>query len=406
MSEQVVIPAADMPAAPTTVPSPALPPEIAYLKEHGLEAEAGSLQSELEGLLQARDNAPATLPTASPFTQQTPPPIPVQPDAALEQPQLQTSQDRALDPYAVDGEDVQSVVIDAEGRARDAKTGKYVPVQALHRERDMHKQTRADLQATKEQNARVEERLAILNEILHAADDKPAVVPAAIEERPALAEPLDPEKDIFAWAKQQQDFAQKQADYIKKLEDKVNGTEQLTREQIAGMQADAAIRSDVTAFYAKTPDFLAAYNHLRNTRDNALKALGFNDENARKQQIEHEEKALASNAIKTKKSYASMLYDLAKAYGYTGPVLPPSPAPAVVQQPAAPQSPATNQAAAAKIESIRNGKDAASPTLNGSGGSAAEGLTVSQLANMSEAQFLDLAGKLGKAKLDSLLRGT
>lgn len=409
MSEQVVIPQSEIPAAPAPV-VPDASAEIAYLKAHGMEGEAGSLAAELEGLLQARDQAPAVTPTQAPITQ-TPAPVPVTPSQAPTSPQ--TAQEKALDPYAVDGGDEAPVVIDEQGRARDAATGKYVPLKALHREREFTKQAREEAQTLREQNARVEERLSILNEILSAQDDTPPTpTPAPVDERPVLADPVDPEKDIFAWAKQQQEFAQKQTDYIKKLEDKLSGTEQLTRSQIESMQADQAIRSDVSQFYAKNPDFLDAYNHLRTVRDRALTTLGFADKAARDAQLAREEQALAQNSLKNRSSYAERVYKLAEDYGYKRPgVQQPNPTPPAIQEPVTPQpvaatAPTVDPQAAAKIAAIQKGKDVASPTLNGAGGSAAEGLTVSQLANMSEAEFLNLAGKLGKSKLDSLLRGT
>ncbi len=416
MPDQVIIPASLLesagitppPAAPNadgTTPTPAAPPsvasEIAYLRQHGLEAEAGTLQAELEGLLGAQGTPPTQLQPA-PITQ-TPPVVTPTPDAA------KTAQEKALDPYAVDAppgeqEDVQSVFLDDQGRARDAKTGKYVPVQALHRERDLHKQTRGELAATREKNARVEERLAILTEIMEAPTpgDAATPTPAAIESAPTLEDIVDPETDIFKFSKQMLEHSRKQDAYIKKLEEKVSGSDQMTRSQFDALQADQAIRSDVTSFYAKQPDFINAYNHLRTTRDAALQALGFADKGARDAQIASEEKALATNALKTKKSYAETLYSLAKAYGYALPaaVVPPpaDPTPAVRQ-------PGVDPASQAKIESIQNGKTA-SATLNGAGGSPAEGLTMEKLANMNEAEFMNLAGKLGKAKLDKLLRGS
>ena len=392
MSEQIVIPQADMPAPPPAPTEAALPPEIAYLKSHGFETEAGSLQTELESLLQAREPAPVIAPAVAP----NPP--------AIAEVKPQTAQERALDPYApnapriadeVEGEDVASVVIDETGRARDAVTGKYVPIKALHQERAKAKELRSELQQTREQNARVEERLTILNEILSASDDKPkpAEAPAPIEE-----ETIDPEVDIFAAFKQL-------ANRAKKLEKQITDTGQMSRAEIEDLRAQQAIRSDVTGFNNRTPDFLPAYNHLRKTRDAALQALGFADKADRDSQIANEERALAANAIKTKKSYAQTIYDLAQAYGYAKPAPEPDPTPVHAPTPPAP-SPAVDPATAARVDALRTAKDQASPTLNGAGGSPAEGLTVQQLANMSEVDFLNLAGKLGKAKLDALLRGT
>lgn len=399
LTPAAVVPAATegTPAVTPPVAAPDVSSEIAYLRQHGLDSEAGSLQAELETMLKAAPDT--TPPQQAPITQ--PAPV-VAPPADADR----TAQERALDPYAVDGahEDVQNVFIDEQGRTRDAKTGKYVPVQALHRERDLHKQTREQLAATRETNARVEERLAILTEIMEAPTPQDAVTATPTVETqtaPSLADIVDPETDIFKFSKQMLEHAHRQDAYIKKLEEKVAGTDQMTRAQFDAMQADQAIRTDVTTFYGKQPDFIQAYNHLRTTRDAALQALGFADKGARDTQIANEEKALATNALKTKKSYAETIYSLAKAYGYALPVTPPPPPP--VETPPVRQ-PGVDPASQAKIESIQNGKGA-SMTLTGAGGSPAEGLTMEKLANMGEAEFMNLAGKLGKAKLDKLLRG-
>ena len=397
MSEQIVIPQSEMPAPPAA-PVNDISPEIAYLREHGLESEATSLASELEGLLQSRGDAPAVAPSQAPITQAQP---------ALDAPAAPpTSLEKALDPYAPEGGndvDDSSVVIDAEGRARDAQTGRYVPLKALREERDLHKQTRAKLQETEKLNARVEERLSLLQELL-AADEKPdTAAPAENLAPPPEEEFVDPETDIFKSAKQMQEYIKKQREYQKKLEEKLAGTEQATRQQFEAMQADQAIRSDLTAHVARNPNFLPAYNHLRQTRDKALEALGYADPAAREAQIAREERGLAADALKNKKSYAETIYNLSLAYGYQPPAPTPAPAPAA---PAPAPAPAVDPVAAAKIEALRNNKERAGGSLTGAGGSAAEGLTVQQLANMSETDFMNLAAKLGgKGRLDALLRG-
>jgi hypothetical protein len=409
LQTQVVIPQSELPAAAPAPTAPALPPEIAYLREHGLEGEATSLQAELEGLLRSQDGAPAALPTAAPIAQEMRAPQPVQPTEAPPAPPAQTPQEKALDPYAVDGADSDDspVVIDDQGRARDAQTGKYVPLKALHKERELHKQTRSENQNLRELNARVEERLAILNEILGSPDDKPAAEAPPADVAPPVEEFVDPEVDIFKSAKQMQDFIRKQSDYVKKLEEKISSSDTLTRAQLDEMNMQSAIRNDVTSFNSRNGDFLEAYKHLRTVRENALTALGYTDKAARESQLAREERGLAVDAVKNKKSYAEVLYNLAQAYGYSkpAPAPAPTPEPPAPAAPAAPAHPTVDPAAAAKVQALAQAKETAGPTLNGAGGAGGEGLTVAQLANMSDHDFLNLAAKLGgKAKMDEFLR--
>lgn len=401
-SEQVVIPQSAMPAPDATPPAPTVSPEIAYLQQHGMGAEATSLAAELEGLLKGQPQ-----PQTAPITQE-PAPAPVQAPPPVQAPELPTSvQEQALDPYAVDGAENETVVIDGEGRARDAKTGRYVPVQALHAERVKVKDLRTELQMTKEQNARVEERLAILNEIM-SADDTPKTPEPAAPEAPVLEEDfLDPEVDIFKSAKQMQEFIKKQTAYVKKLEEKLDGTQQMTRQQLDEMAMQTSLRNDVSSFSARNKDFFDAYQHLRKVRDASLQTLGYEDKAAREAALAAEERSLAMAAVKGKRSYAETLYKLAKDYGYAPQAPTPAPVtpPPAATPPAPAPAPAVDPAAAARVQAIAQGKET-SVSLNGVGGSGGEGLTVANLANMSEHDFLNLAAKLGgKGKMDAFLRG-
>jgi|SRR5262245_5886201 len=422
MSEQVVIPAGDVPSAPAPDSTPApVPAEIAYLKAHGGE-NVESLGAELESLLKGRstDSAPSPDVASSPAPVTAPAPV-VTPPA----PAPQTAQEKALDPYAPegatdDGDDgsIEGVTFDAEGRARDARTGKYVPLKALHQERAKVKGLYEENAKIKEMQARAEERLAVLNEFL----EKSNTVEPAAEEQPAapvLEELVDPDVDIFKFAKQMKERYQQQQDYVKKLEEKLSGTEQKTSAQIEELANAQMLVRDVQSFTAKQPDLPKAYEHMRNARDMQLQVLGYKDAAARAQHLDAEEKALQRQAIRNKVSYGEAVYKLAATYGYVAPAAsangvsnptPTPPAP-VAAAPVAPATtpapaPAVDPAAAARVEAIRNGQTLAAPSLSGQGGSGSEGLTVSRLANMSEAEFLDLAAKLGgKGKLDSYFRG-
>ena len=427
MSEQVVIPNAALPTAEPAPAAPAIPAEIAYLKQHGGE-NADTLHAELESLLKGQQ-APQTAvePTAAPITQPAPTPV-SEPAAPQQQPQQQpapqTAMEKALDPYAPEGAEaedgadgVEGVVIDAEGRARDARTGKYVPIKALHHERSKVKNLHEENAKLREMQARAEERLAVLNEFL----EKSSTPEPTPEAAPVVEEELaDPEVDIFKWAKQMKARDERKEAYIKQLEEKISGSEQKTSAQIEELAAQQILSRDVNSFAAKHPDLSKAYDHMKAARDRQLVALGFKDAAERTKQIEREEKILQVTAIRNKQSYAETIYNLAQTYGYQPPAAaesnanplptPPAaaPAPAAIPAPATPSPtmPAVDPAAAAKVEAIRNGQHLAAPTLNGQGGSGGEGLTVARLASMTEAEFLDLAAKMGgKGKLDQYFRG-
>lgn len=399
--------------------APVESPEIAYLRAHGEDAAANELGQALEAMLKGQQPASAPVPSQPAQAGQPAPAAP------------QTAQERALDPYSVDGatpapnadqlgaEDAdgdEGVVIGEDGRARNATTGKFVPLKALHRERDKAKTLNEENAKLREMTARAEERLAVLNEFLTKSAEPEA--PAATEE--ALTPPMlpedfvDPEVDIFKFSQQIKEFAKKQSDYIKKLEEKVAGTETQTRAQIEELATAQMLYRDVQSFAAKQPDLPKAYEYARKQRDNILQALGFKDPAERAKQIEREEKILQQDAVRNKRSYAETLYNLAQAYGYVPAsaaaaaiTAPAAPAPAAAQPAPAPAAPpATSPEAAAKVQAIANGQQMAGGTLSGHGGSGGGDITVARLAQMSEAEFLDLAAKLGgKGQMDRYFRG-
>lgn len=92
-------------------------------------------------------------------------------------------------------------------------------------------------------------------------------------------------------------------------------------------------------FAAATPDFDAAYAHVRNARIADLQAFGLSQAKIN-ETIFREEVTLAENAINSGKNPAAVIYDMAKRHGYAA-------------APAAPQAPA------AKLEAIAAAQAAA-----------------------------------------------
>lgn len=96
-------------------------------------------------------------------------------------------------------------------------------------------------------------------------------------------------------------------------------------------------------FIKTTPDFPAAYDHLRNARISDLRAFGFTDDKIQ-QILFQEEVTLSQQAMKLQRNPAQAVYDMAKRHGYT-----PKPA---AGTPATPD---------AKLTSIQQAQAAAKP---------------------------------------------
>jgi len=355
-------------------------------------------------------------------------PDPAQADPASQSPQAnqRITQEQALDPYAADaprqkpidqpeGEQEQKaqgedefepgeVTVDAEGKLRDAKTGKYVPHQALHAERVRRKEIETEAQKLRDENARAQERLNLLTQIMEGSQN--------LQNNGAPAQPqeeqdIDPEQDIFGA------YAQ-----LKKRHDSLSTTvteiKNQTTQQSQEMKINDSFRQDVVRFAQAQPDFTEAWRYLIDSRKNELQEMGFTNQQAIDAQLGEEQKMMVRKAYKDGKSPASVFYNMARHRGWKAPekkVETPAPTPAQInqmtqQQPAqnGQQAPQVNQQGVQQVQNAQNSmKNNAS--LSSAGGSPGQGLTVADLANMDEDKFLDLVAKIGRKKFDSLLQG-
>jgi hypothetical protein len=284
------------------------------------------------------------------------------------------------DPAPVDGEvpaedDDGAFYIDENGKARSVITGKFVPHQALHKERERRKSTEAELNTYRERMARAEERLAVLNEVL----TQPAQANAAQASQPE--EEPDPSKDIFAAFEYER---QKR----RELEARIAERDQQSQSERQLSQLQNAYAQDAQRFMAEKPDFKEAYSYIANSRARELSALGYSQDQIR-QQLTHEETNIVAQAFQQRRSPSAVLYEQAIARGYT---------------PKQAQAIAVQSNAAQKLETIAKAQTT-QKSLSGAGGTAGEGLTLEALANMSEEEFAATAAKIGKSKLKALMGG-
>ena len=427
--------------SPTPASAPeGMPAELAFLEGKG--EDVTDLRAELETMLRREPTAPVLNP---PLVQplQADARLPIREDGTVidrrepattvpgqAQPAPAVSQEQALDPYSPGGTKTPAgdiddtspepepgeVMLDAEGKVRDAKTGRYVPHQAMQAERVRRKELEAELSRKDELVARATERLNVLQEIMHGQEQQQKAKEAE-SAAPVQEAEIDPEVDIFGWAKQQRSRAEA-------AERKLAEIAEQNQKQYGEISTQNRYRQDITTFAGKTQDFFDAYKFVSNMRQNELKALGFTDERQIASQLAAEERALVQTELAKGGSPAARLYALAKAKGFTGaaPVQQQQPAPVqalppVQQTPAqqlaqqlAPvqqqqqQVPQPSQEGRDQVQRIQNGVNA-SATLSGAGGAPGEGLTVQQLAEMPDDQFDVLVAKIGRKNLDRMLGG-
>jgi hypothetical protein len=282
------------------------------------------------------------------------------------------------------------IITDDQGRQRLVNAeGKYVrsvPHAALHKERERRKAVEAEYAKARESQARLDERLAILNEALKPKEE-PKAPPNPLEEPD-----IDPNEDplgALAQAQKRVNFMRDQQ--ARSMEESRAHSE--ARQTFARVQAD--YRADAARLMAVDPAFKDAYAFLVNMRHAEYEALGVTDVNERNAAIARDEADIVINAIKAGRPPAEAVYAIAKARGFK-PVAPAAPA-AGGMRPTASATQAT-----AKLQQIREGQ-AASQTLSHAGGSPDVTLTAESLVAMSEDEFSVLFDKLSKEQQRELL---
>lgn len=264
----------------------------------------------------------------------------------------------------------------SEGQEGKEQGRKMVPVNALHEEREEKKELRRKLEEMERKQAVLDDRW---QRILAASEQQPA--PKA--EQPQIP---DPEQDIFAALKYERE--QRMA-----LEAKITGQEQQTAEQQQVAQMERQIwgkwESDGAQFKQSTPDFGDAALFLAETRDKQLASMAAVDprlaDKAYRDFVMNEElKQIVVGAGQHGISSAEQIYNIAKAWGYTGP------------------KPKADDAAGIQklAESV-----AAETSLSAAGGTRAGSPSTSEaVASMSEAEFDAWFEKNGVKGFKQLMR--
>lgn len=268
---------------------------------------------------------------------------------------------------------------------------------------------RVELQKREVRDAKLNERLAILDEAMRTP---PA--PAQTDE-----DPEPPEDDVFesvAWLRRQN------ARLAKQVEEVRTGVQQTSTEQKEEQAFRSYYAQDVQGIRQSDPNFDEAYTFLMLSRDRELEAMGYKDANARRQMIVNDERRIVKKAMDEWResgqptSAAQRLVALAVARGYKPGVLAQQGAPepgagAEATTPAKPngKAPAAPGAAPAarpsvkdEVTRLREAREA-NQSLSDAGGSPAPVLTTETMLNLSDDEFGDLIDKLPKDKLKELM---
>lgn len=380
----------------------ALNPADAGEVDDGLDATERAQFAEMEKVT----SDPAPSPEPSPTPAPAPVPAPVAGDAPAADAEDEDE----------DGEEAAAgaaLPAGAPAAAGTAPPKRRVSARKYEREVAARQKAETEAKTLRDSQARLDERMRILNEALTAG----ATPAAANGEAPAEEDPEpDPEKDVFAWIKWKgRDDARLRAEIAEERQGRQAQTEETT---VANTYMD-----DARAFAQTEPNFVPAYQYLMANRTFELAQYFFgidlsepplkdangqeisplNQEQLAKirQTIGAEERQLATEAIGNKQSPAKRIFALAKARGWR----PAAPAPAADAKPAADAPAAGNGAAAPaaaapgalnapaaaprveeEIARIKAGSEA-SRSLSSGGGAPPNSLTPEKLANMPQEEF-------------------
>lgn len=253
---------------------------------------------------------------------------------------------------AEDGDD-DDLDGDADAPARDPKTGKFVPRSAYLRVKETAKTARNEAQTYRESLIAAKERLAILTEA--TAPPKQAAAEIDLADGPDI----DPEQDIFGYAKQMKARFEKTQAMIAQMQ-------RSTQED----RTNSAFVADMNRFKAAEPAFGDAFAYLVQQRHAEMEALGIDDKAERDRLLKEEARDVVAEALRAGKSPAERLFKLATARGF---------------RKTAAAAPNALAEAAKQIEQLENGRRA-SASLRGAGeGGMSEGFSIQEYLNSSEA---------------------
>lgn len=129
---------------------------------------------------------------------------------------------------------------------------------------------------------------------------------------------------------------------VQDLQSKLLEQRQQQEQQQQLTEFQTSMRNLRDEYVKVTPDFQAAYDHLRNTRTEDMKAIGIPNDQIQ-QALLRDELIIAQNAIQQGKNPAAIMYEMSKRHGYS---------PSSVKQPVQPS---------AKLETIQRGQQSSKP---------------------------------------------
>lgn len=274
----------------------------------------------------------------------------------------------------LEGDDAEpgEITINADGKAIDPKSGRFVPKSAYLRVKGDLTETRTSAEKLKSDLIAARERLSIFTEATEqetrAKETKPAIEPQ---------KPVDPKEDIFG----AYEFMAKK---VQELAERLEKTGATTAQSVERIAVENYTRNDAESFVKANPDFNEALGHALNVFERLEAASGVSDEGQRKKNTVAKLRDLIEDSRKMGQSWASRVYAIAKEVGYQKKEEqkpnPATPNPIDASKEA-------EKAAREQIDRI-NGAAGASQSLRGTGNGGVEPeLTRDRVLAMGESEY-------------------
>ena len=274
------------------------------------------------------------------------------PNTAIEQPETSAVQEQPQP---------EAPVTDGDNAEQEGDPNRTVPYGALSKERSRRKEIEAKLQAELTAKAVLEDRWNTLTQAMQQNG-----VAAAVDDDP---EP-DPTVDIFAHMQWQGRQNKKVLEQIQERE-----TQAVQQQQVQAQERAVADywQDSCQEFATQSPDYGDAVHFLSETRDKQLQSMAaaypqFQTQEGRNQQMNAELRDIVITAAKTGQSPAQVIYNMSKAYGFTG------------------AAPAPN-AAAEQLKTIQDAQSRNKTVAQASGAPSGDVLTSQAIADMTPEDF-------------------
>lgn len=263
----------------------------------------------------------------------------------------------------------------AEGEPKPEQKNTMVPHAALEEERQRRKAAEKKAQEAEQNQARLDERLNLINQALEKNNKKPET----------SNEPIDPEKDAMGAVK----MTMEEVKQLKQFKENIENN-QKTAQQIGAVTSRAMELE--REFITTTPDYTEASNYLIASRRGELAALGYNDQQIQ-QQIYQESLTIAVTSMQQGKNPSEVIYNVAKLRGY-----------AKKDAPANNGQTQPTQSEAEKLARIAEAQKANQSIGNVNGGAPNNSkMDAKTLATMPEKDFAKVLKSLSESDLQNIM---